>query len=659
MTQVLLLGNTSLVATGLEERLRSNAIDVVTFRRGPVGEHGYTVTGSVFQLRSNPYLQRRFDAVVNFILLKDESLDQNVKFVNELASYIEDRQIPHLIHVSSISSYSDKTSLIIEGSPTESDPRKKGSYGSLKVATDLAVIERAHGRFALTLIRPGFVLADGLASPIVGMGIRIPANGLLVLGSANDTVPVIRRTDVHEAIVRILTRGPRSDLPVTLLADRNSPTRAEYLQWCSRELGISTWTLSFPRWVWLAAGVAGKAAAPMLPKTIDPWRVATSLTRIRRFDASLTEASLGLHIAVDWKSELRSAMAGQGSNVALPATAVQHSTPPKGRISIVGFGGIVKQKHLPALERLKHAGPIDAYDINAPLTWHNVKIQGIPSQRINDAILTIVASPGPAHVEAIPLLPQDHSAILIEKPLCMSGKELDDWIQFAGTRPGFTGVIHNYRFKSNVQGLLSLLKKRHPGRLLHAHVCFQSPPVSFDVSWRRAERKARTLLMDYGLHFLDVATMFSRDQWLPSCVRYTVNHRGETDFITGTLQSSAYDVSFVLRQGFLPREASVRFVFQNYNATLSFFPDVLSVMMSGDDFGVQFGRAGALLRGMVSKVRDKLSSGDNDESHMSILGMAMQQPHSIEDLTVVQLAPFYRAVFALADMVYDERRQLA
>jgi 2-alkyl-3-oxoalkanoate reductase len=655
MMQVLVLGHMSFVGSGIAELLRLAGHEVTTFRRGPVGVCGTAVSGSVFSLTDNPHLNRHFDAVVNFILLKDDSLDSNVAFVNELATFVDARRIPHLVHLSSISSYSDDTALIVEDSPTEADPKKKGSYGSLKVATDLALMSRAKGRFGLTLIRPGFVLAPGLASPIVGMGARIPANGLLVLGSSQDTVPVVRRSDVHEAIVKTLAKGPPADVQVALLADRNSPSRDEYLRWCARELGVSAWALSVPRALWLSAGAAGRAMSFVLPKSLDPWRVARALTRTRRFDGRRTEASLGLDISVDWRSELQRAMAGQISNVVLPNPRSGVAPTAQGRVCILGFGGIVKQKHLPALAKLKLDTAIEAYDVVSGATWNGITVRPLEEARLTDSVLTIVASPGPAHIDATRLLPRDSSPIVIEKPLCMSEQELDQWLEFASSRPGSTFVLHNYRFKSNVQRLLAVLNQRRAGRLIHAHVTFQSPPVAFDIGWRRAERKARTLLLDYGLHFLDLATMFHREAWAPREVRWTKNSNDETDFIGGVLHSSAYDVSFALRQGFMPREAIVRFTFQNYIATLSFFPDVLSLTMSGDDFGTAFGRGGALLSGMASKISDKLRSRDADDSHRAVLSMAVADPTGLEGLSPRCLSGFYRGIFALADVVYGKR----
>lgn len=657
MSHVLVLGHKSFVGSGIDDRLQRAGHEVTTFRRGPLGAQGNAVTGSALALCDNPYLDRPFDAVVNFVLLKDDPLEKNVAFVNELASFVEKRRIPHLVHLSSISSYSDDSPLIVEDSPTETDPKKKGSYGSLKVATDQALLSRAKGRFGLTLVRPGFVLAPGLASPIVGMGARVPGNSLLVLGSGQDTVPMIRRGDVHDAILRLLAMGPDKSPPIVLLADRNSPSREEYLRWCASELGVARRTFAVPRALWLASGACGKAVAFALPKSIDPWRVARSLTRTRRFDGSRTENALGLMIAVDWQKELKLAVAGQESNVVLPNRRSPIRPSAEGRVCIVGFGGIVKQKHIPALQRLGLGGKVQAHDMASGGVWNGIQIQPLPVEPIANAALTIVASPGPVHVDAIPILPRDTSPVVIEKPLCMNAEEYGCWLDFATTRPGPTLVLHNYRLKANVQRLLDTLATRWPGRLVHAHVNFQSPPVAFDIGWRRAERKARTLLMDYGLHFLDLATMFHRKAWEPCQVRWTMNDNGETDFIGGLLHSEAYDVSFSLRQGFLPREAIVRLVFQNYTATLSFFPDTLSVTMSGDDFGVALSRSGALLAGTVSKISDKLRSRDHDDSHQALLAMAVADPTAIDALNVQQLAGFYSGIFALSEEVYGTKGQ--
>jgi predicted dehydrogenase/nucleoside-diphosphate-sugar epimerase len=659
MKRILLLGHTSFVGTGLEERLRREGFDVTTFRRGATSVNGSEVTGPVLSLSTNPHLSQNFDAVVNLVLLKDESLDANVRFARELASLVKAKPGCHLVHISSISSYSDATKLIVEDSETEQNPKKKGSYGSLKVATDLELIRLAKGAFTLSLVRPGFVIAPGLSSPIVGMGARVPGNGLLVLGSGKDTVPVVRRQDVHDAIIALLSGKPTKELDIQLLADRHSPSREEYLRWCASGLGVATWTVALPPSLWLAAGAMGKTVSRFLPKSIDPWRIARSLTRTRSFDGKATERALGLDISVDWRAEIGRAMTGQQPNVVVPAVVGVPNVAPTGAIAILGCGGIVRQKHLPALKRLGFSGQIQGYDPGSCPEMEGVSVNPLPDATLSGQSLTVVASPGPHHADAIPLLPLDDSAVLIEKPLCMSTDELESWLRFAEKRVGATLVLHNYRFKANVQRLLEVMKRRNPGRLLHAHLLFQSPSVSGDVPWRRNERKARTLLMDYGLHFLDIASMFSTEDWQPRDVRYTLNELEQTDFISGTLHSSAYDVSFVMRQGFIPREASIRFVFQNYSATLSFFPDELSLTMSGDDFGVSLLRAGALLGGLSSKIYDKLTSGDRDLSHAIVMGQAMVAPQVLSTISVKNLAGFYRGAFELAKSVYTSPRQRA
>src|SRR5207253_9072484 len=114
-------------------------------------------------------------------------------------------------------------------------------------------------------------------------------------------------------------------------------------------------------------------------------------------------------------------------------------------------------------------------------------------------------------------------------------------------------ACHNYRWKQNVRRMLGTIERYNPGRLRHVTVRFQSPPVSNDsAGWLRDERKVRTLLMDYSLHFLDLACMFGAGEWAIGQVRHELNSQVQTQTIEGNLRAN-YSVHFFLAQGFSPR----------------------------------------------------------------------------------------------------------
>lgn len=101
----LLCGHRSFAARGLAEALESAGHQVVRFSRGPAEAGGSIVGGPVEGLAENPGLQGRFDAVVNYIVLKDETVDSNARYAEALLRLCAARSVPHLVHISSISVY--------------------------------------------------------------------------------------------------------------------------------------------------------------------------------------------------------------------------------------------------------------------------------------------------------------------------------------------------------------------------------------------------------------------------------------------------------------------------------------------------------------------------------------------------------------------------
>src|SRR5207244_12868821 len=105
--------------------------------RGPVARDGDSVTGPVDQLHEHPELAESFDIVINYILLKDETIERNEKFIESLVKFCFARSVKHLIHISSMSVYSGDVQIVRQDSVVETNAQKKGYYGSVMVAQDL------------------------------------------------------------------------------------------------------------------------------------------------------------------------------------------------------------------------------------------------------------------------------------------------------------------------------------------------------------------------------------------------------------------------------------------------------------------------------------------------------------------------------------------
>lgn len=651
--KVLICGHRSFLAQGVPEALAAAGHEVACFTRGAVGRNGNVVTGPVERMEDNPELNEDFDTVVNYILLKDEEIAPNVGYIQSLLKFCAKAHVKHLIHLSSISSYKASVKLVDEVAEVETDPSKKGSYGAPKTATDQYLLAHTPANLKLTLLRPAFVLAPGLMSPIVGTAARLPWNKLLVIGNGQSAMPMTTRPMCTEAVVRLVAKPPAESQEAVIVVDSNSPTRVEYLQACCDLMGTGTGVVSLPPALWWCVAAGGEMVARMIGQgNLKPYLKLTARLTRQRYDSTRSANRLGMPLGVDWKSALVESMNGQVKNFAMPYRPAD--VPERleaNRVTFLGYGRIVKQKHLPALKKLGFSAPISAYDVR-PGVVDGVQVQDIAQSKPTGDGLYIVASPGPAHTAALAGLAGATGPVLVEKPLCYAPAELEQWKSFAASRQAGVYVCHNYRLKENVVRMIEHMERFNPGRLDHVSVHFQSPPVSnSSAAWMRDERRARTLLMDFGLHFLDLACMFANQPWQVDQVRYELNHLGQTGLIEGHLRAN-YSVNFLMRQGFAPRRARLLFAFENYSISLGFFPDTFVAYHADDNPWLYKAEAKESRHKTFQKIVDKLTKRDSDLSHGRAIAMAAGQSASADGLRVTNLAPFYSAVFEIARSVY-------
>ena len=650
--RILITGHTSFAAQGIAARLVADGWEVDCFSRRvvPVGEGVNCVQGSAESIHLASGLAKNYDVVINYLIVKNGDIQANERYLESLMTLCRQARVSHLIHLSSISVYPASATTITEANAIETDPLQKGSYGSLKVAADLFIQAHLPSGTKVSFVRPGFILAPGLTDPIVGMAFRTPYNRLLLLGRSSNTVPLTSRDHVHEVVRQLAGKSAEEivDRQPWLVVDPQSPSRLHYLQTICEHMGFGEGVLRFPVFLWLLAGAAGNAAAILARMKLRPYKILSAACRKQSFVADFTSQMLKVNLCTNWPALLKESLERQQPQFAIPDT-IKMSSPKIASLAWLGFGRIVQQKHLPAIKKLKISPAIAAYDVAARVDVSGQRIDDIRGT-ILPADMYVVATPGPVHGDAIPQLQKPDSPVLIEKPLAYSRHEFDAWLDYSKSRSGPVSVCHNYRFKSNVEEMFAFLRRFNPGELKHVNVQFQSPPVANESAvWLRNERQARTLLMDYGIHFLDLACMFSRSSWQPIATRHELNERGETSMIQGTAKCDTYSVSFLLRQGSIPRKAVIQYVFQNYDIRLSFFPDVFTADMSGDSSPVLKKVARRISAALRSKVLDKLTGRDSDDSHAKAF-LAAWNGHS--QISVESLSDFYNLVFGIADQVY-------
>lgn len=216
MKRVLICGEKSFVASGLIPKLEKAGLSVVTFSRSD---------GSVFELKDNVKLSGGFDAVINFILLKDCGVDENVRYAKALHEFCEAHDVTRLYQISSISVYPNDAEVVDEKSPIETDFEKKGVYAAPKVAVDNFLISQKKS-YAVTFIRPGFVIEEGRAPSWAGIVKELPLVGGVLMGDQGSTLPTIRKETLHEAIVRLVKEA--IPLDVCLALDMRGGTKANF-----------------------------------------------------------------------------------------------------------------------------------------------------------------------------------------------------------------------------------------------------------------------------------------------------------------------------------------------------------------------------------------------------------------------------------------------
>ena len=232
MSRILLCGATSFVAAGFKEILLNEGCCVDTFGRK---------NGNYLEIDKNQGLASEYDIVINFAVLKDQSIEENVKYLEALVKMCREHKVKKLIHFSSIMVYNRYNNEINEHTAIDSSKTTlmKG-YGLIKIATDEYLNSiRNQVNFELIQVRPGFVLAPGVPCPFI-KHIVGPVN--LILGNSKSTMPIVRREDIHKALLQIIKT--ENNLPVYLFYPNNGMTKYKYAKISKK--GI---VLCLPKWL--------------------------------------------------------------------------------------------------------------------------------------------------------------------------------------------------------------------------------------------------------------------------------------------------------------------------------------------------------------------------------------------------------------------------
>lgn len=231
MKKILICGHRSFVATGLMQTLKDKGMDVDCFSRGEEERNDNVVTGDVTKIEKNQFLGS-YDTVINFIILKEKSIEENINYIQSLLSFCKTKGVKNLLQISSISVYSNEAIEVDENSEIEEDYHNKGGYASIKVAVDRYLLSNPVEGLNVSFVRPGYIYTKN--REISKAGIFVSKFGLnVLLGDKKTTLPLINREVLHEALFRIIECRTKNKVYLILNKDKEEGTKFKFVvnQW--------------------------------------------------------------------------------------------------------------------------------------------------------------------------------------------------------------------------------------------------------------------------------------------------------------------------------------------------------------------------------------------------------------------------------------------
>jgi len=199
MIKSLLCGTSSFVANGVEDVMRNTGIVSDMFSRGNESRYGDRIYGKYIDIASNKFLNDDYDIVINFAVLKDDTVENNIRYIESLLKLCAEKNVKKLIHFSTIMNYNYHLPSINEKTDIETlkNTSKRG-YAEIKIAVDNYLLSVKDSlSFELILVRPGYVLADNRPCPFIK---PLRCGCAIIKGDKKSRQPIVKREDIHEAL---------------------------------------------------------------------------------------------------------------------------------------------------------------------------------------------------------------------------------------------------------------------------------------------------------------------------------------------------------------------------------------------------------------------------------------------------------------------------
>ncbi len=225
MNKTLILGATSFIARGLYPFLTQKGYNTDLFNRGEESKTKDIVYGDIHSLSENKYLKHDYNSVINCIIVKNSSIEENIKYIKSVIDFCVTHNVKQLIHFSSLKVYRCHEKFANEETAIEplKETCKKG-ISEIKIAVDEYLLSvKKDYPFEIIFIRPGYVIGESRPYPFIK---HLPLNIKLIKGSKKSRLPMVNRTGINEALVKILAE--KDNLGVYHIFTNNGMTKFRY-----------------------------------------------------------------------------------------------------------------------------------------------------------------------------------------------------------------------------------------------------------------------------------------------------------------------------------------------------------------------------------------------------------------------------------------------
>lgn len=258
MAKILICGSSSFVATGLKEQLTACGHQVDCFSRGTESRQYDIVRGDYLSISENKELAAAYDIVINYAVLKNGTLDENLQYIKSLIEMCKDKGVKKLIHFSSVMVYGYHVGVADENTPIETlEETWKQGYGEFKIAVDQYLLSVKDSLpFEVVLVRPGYVLADNRPCPFIK---PLPMGITLIKGNSKSKQPIVKRDEIHDAIIKIIKT--ENNLPVYHFFPNDGMTKFHFAKLLGYKhlVPMPKWLFKGVPWILMKVGIMPKS----------------------------------------------------------------------------------------------------------------------------------------------------------------------------------------------------------------------------------------------------------------------------------------------------------------------------------------------------------------------------------------------------------------